>query len=119
MKRSFSLICVAAISMLILLALVTGGPLKQPQVVFVTGDHEYSSEETMPLVAAAGEKHYGMQTIVLKAYRDENTEENIPGVEALENAEVAVFFLRWRRLPDAQLEQLRRCVDAGRPGVAW
>ena len=107
-----AMIFAAAISMLILLALVAGAPLKQPQVVFVTGDHEYSSEETMPLVAAELEKHYGMQTTVLKAYPDENAEENIPGLEALDKADVAVFFLRWRRLPAAQLEHIRKYLDA-------
>ena len=38
----------------------------KPLVVFVTGDHEYGSESTMPLLAAELEKNYGMRTIVLK-----------------------------------------------------
>src|SRR5262245_37198768 len=79
---------------------------KQPHVVFVTGDHEYSSEETMPLIAKALEQRYGMRTTVLKAQPNENAEENIPGLEALEQADLAVFFLRWRRLPTAQLTHI-------------
>ena len=31
---------------------------KKPLIVFVTGDHEYSSEATMPIIAAALEKDY-------------------------------------------------------------
>ncbi|MEO6724855.1 MAG: hypothetical protein ABIU20_05025, partial [Blastocatellia bacterium] len=60
-----------------MLSLVAGAPRKQSHIVFVIGDHEYSSEETMPLIAAELEKHYGMRTTVLKAYPDENAEENI------------------------------------------
>src|SRR5262249_3878029 len=70
--------CVVALSILSL-GLSTGA-LKGPRVVFVTGDHEYSSEETMPIIAAALENRYGMRTTVLKAYPDENAEENIPGL---------------------------------------
>ncbi len=74
---------------------------KKPLVVFVTGDHEYSGEETLPMVAAELEKNYGMKTIVLKAYPDHNSEKNIPGLEALKDADLAVFYLRWRQLPFA------------------
>ena len=78
----------------------------RPRVVFVTGDHEYSSEETMPIIASELEKRYGMMTTVLKSYPDENAEENIPGLEALSEADLAVFYLRWRRLPKEQIEHI-------------
>ncbi len=91
----------------------------RPQIVFVTGDHEYSSEETMPLIASMLEKRYGFQTTVLKAYPDENAEENIPGLEALERADLAVFFLRWRRLPKEQLEHIQKYLESGKPMVAF
>ena len=39
---------------------------KQPLVVFVCGDHEYSGESTLPLLAAVLEKQYGFRTKVLK-----------------------------------------------------
>ncbi|MBO9732694.1 MAG: ThuA domain-containing protein [Chitinophaga sp.] len=92
---------------------------KQPLVVFVTGDHEYSSEETLPLIAAALEKDYGMKTIVLKAAPDYNSEENIPGLEALDQADLAVFFLRWRRLPPGQLAHIEAYLKTGKPVMAF
>ena len=79
---------------------------KKPVVVFVTGDHEYSSEATMPLLAKELEQHYGMQVKVLKSDPDHNAEENIPGLEALKDADLAVFFLRWRRLPTDQVKYI-------------
>ena len=35
-----------------------------PHVVFVTGDDEYRSEITMPMIAAILEKRHGMRTSV-------------------------------------------------------
>jgi len=118
-KNVYSLICAAVLSTLMFLGLVTGAPQKPPHIVFVTGDHEYSSEETMPLIAAELEKHYGMRVTALKAHPDENAEENIPGLEALDKADAGVFFLRWRRLPPNQLEHIRKYLDAGKPVVAF
>ncbi len=97
----------------------TDVPQTRPHVVFVTGDHEYSSEETMPIIAAELEKQYGMRTTVLKSYPDENAEENIPGLEALSKADLAVFYLRWRRLPKEQVEHIRKYLDSGKPAVAF
>ncbi len=91
----------------------------KPMVVFVTGDHEYSSEFTMPLVAAELEKHYGFRTIVLKSAPDHNAEENIPGLEALKQADLAVFFLRWRRLPADQVKFIDDYVKSGKPVVGF
>ena len=34
-----------------------------------------------------------MEVKVLKSYPDHNAEENIPGLEALKDADLAVFFL--------------------------
>ncbi|MBO0722967.1 MAG: hypothetical protein J2P41_19235, partial [Blastocatellia bacterium] len=98
---------------------LSGASSASPRVVFVTGDHEYSSEETMPLIAAALAKRYGMRTTVCKSQPDEKAEENIPGLEALDEADLAVFFLRWRRLPKEQLEHISRYLDAGKPVVAF
>lgn len=119
MKIRFLLGSAAILTALLSLMFVAGAPPKRPHIVFVSGDHEYSSEETFPILAAELEKHYGMQTTVLKSHPDENAEENIPGLEALAKADVAVFFLRWRRLPPEQLEHIRKYLDAGKPVVAF
>ena len=92
---------------------------KKPLVVFVTGDHEYSGEATMPLLAAELEKNYGMRTIVLKSSPDQNSEENIPGLEALKDADLAVFFLRWRRLPEDQLKFIDDYLNSGKPVMGF
>jgi type 1 glutamine amidotransferase len=94
-------------------------PSDIPRVVFVTGDHEYGSESTMPLVATELEKNYRMRATVLKAYPDENAETNIPGLEALDQADLAVLFLRWRQLPKEQLAHIEKYLNSGKPVVAF
>ncbi len=91
----------------------------KPLIVFVTGDHEYSGEATLPIVAAELEKNYGFRTKVLKAFPDHNSEENIPGLEALQEADVAVFFLRWRRLPARQLQYIEAYLKTGKPVIGF
>lgn len=96
----------------------------KPRIVFVTGDHEYGSERTMPLLAAALEKNFGMKTTVLwavneKGEKDEMYEKNIPGLEALNKADLAVFFLRWRQLPAEQVALIEKYLDSGRPVMGF
>src|SRR4028118_9310 len=92
---------------------------KKPFIVFVTGDHEYSGETTLPLIAAELEKKYGFRTKVVQAYPDHNSEENIPGLEVLKEADVAVFFLRWRRLPASQVKFIEDYLKTGKPLIGF
>lgn len=91
----------------------------KPLIVFVTGDHEYSGEATLPLIAAELEKNYGFRTKLLKASPDHNAEENIPGLEGLKEADVAVFFLRWRRLPANQIQYIEDYLKTGKPVIGF
>lgn len=90
-----------------------------PLIVFVTGDHEYSGEHTLPLIAAELEKNYGFRTKVLKAYPDQNAEKDIPGLEALKDADLAVFYLRWRQLPKEQLDYIEAYLKTGKPVMGF
>lgn len=92
---------------------------KKPLIVFVAGDHEYSGESTLPLLADILEKNYGFRTKVLKSYPDQNAEKNIPGLEALAEADLAVFFLRWRLLPADQVAMIDAYVKSGKPVMGF
>jgi type 1 glutamine amidotransferase len=91
----------------------------KPFVVFVTGDHEYGGEETLPLIAAELEKNYGLSTKVLKASPNQNAEKNIPGMEILAQADLVIFFLRWRQLPPDQLEFIDKYLKSGKPVMGF
>jgi len=124
MKHFKGIICLIATSILLFNTLHSVGQnkkqkSKKPLVVFVTGDHEYSSEATMPLIAAELEKNYGMRTVVLKSSPDYKSEENIPGLEVLKEADLAVFFLRWRRLPEDQVKYIDEYLKSGKPVMGF
>lgn len=95
-----------------------------PHVVFVTGDHEYRSELTMPMIARILEAKHGMKCTVLYAVnsqtdqRDPQYDKNIEGLEALKSADLMVLYLRWRKLPDDQLRMILDYANSGRPIVA-
>lgn len=91
----------------------------KPLIVFVTGDHEYSGEFTLPLIAAELEKNYGFRTKVLKAYPNQNAEKNIPDLASLQEADLAVFYLRWRQLPPDQLEHIDKYLKSGKPVMGF
>jgi type 1 glutamine amidotransferase len=92
---------------------------KKPYIVFVTGDHEYGGELTLPLIASELEKNYGFRTKILKAYPNQNAEKNIPGLESLKEADLAVFFLRWRQLPLEQLAHIEAYLKSAKPVMGF
>lgn len=90
-----------------------------PHIVFVTGDDEYGSELSMPMLARILETHHGMKTTVLYAVDDAGQRDrhgnSIPGLKALRSADAAVFFMRFRKLPQEQLDEIIRYADSGQP----
>lgn len=90
---------------------------RAPHVVFVTGDDEYRSEITMPMIAAMLEKHHGIRTSVAYARPIPQTKTNIEGLEALDTADLMVMYTRFRALPDDQLARIMKYVDSGKPIV--
>lgn len=93
--------------------------MSQRHVVFVTGDHEYGGEQTLPKLATELSNHYNLRTTHCAACPDQNAEENIPGLEALATADLAVFYLRWRRLPEDQLAHIQQYLAAGKPVMGF
>ena len=91
---------------------------KKPHVVFVIGDDEYQADVTMPPIARELEETCGMKCTLLLAQPDPKTRNNIPGLEALAQADLAVFCLRFRELPDDQMAPIRKYLDSGKAVMA-
>ena len=100
------------------------GPGQGKHIVFVTGDEEYRSEESMPMLAKILAVHHGFKCTVLFAIDKETGQidpvmvDNIPGLEALRKADLMVLFTRFRELPDEQMKCIIDYTDSGRPIVA-
>lgn len=99
------------------------GPGAGKHIVFVTGDDEYYSEEGMPVLARILAERHGFRCTVLFAINretgaiDPSTQDNIPGLEALERADLMVIFTRFRQLPDDQMKHIAAYLESGRPVV--
>jgi hypothetical protein len=99
------------------------GPGKGKHIVLVSGDQEYRSEETLPQLAKILATRHGFKCTVLFAIdpKDEtinpNKDNNIPGLDALDKADLMVLFTRFRNLPDEQMKHIVDYVDAGKPIV--
>ena len=57
MLKSFTFFCCFMLSLATGFSQKQKGKTKKPLIVFVTGDHEYSGEATLPIVAAEVEKN--------------------------------------------------------------
>ena len=97
------------------------GPGKGKHIVFVTGDEEYRSEESMPQMAKVLAMRHGFRCTVLWAVNretgeiDPQTLDNIPGLAALDTADLMVLFVRFRELPDDQMKHIVDYTNTGKP----
>ncbi len=100
------------------------GPGKGKHIVFLTGDEEYRSEEGLPMLAKIVAVRHGFKCTVLFALNpqtgeiDPNNQKNIPGMEALDSADLCVMLLRFRALPDEQMKHFVDYLNAGKPIIA-
>lgn len=96
------------------------GPGKGKKIVLVAAEASYRSELSMPLMARILARH-GFNCTVLFAIDpetgtiDPRVKDNIPGLEALDSADLLVAFLRWRELPDEQMKHIIDYTESGRP----
>jgi hypothetical protein len=97
------------------------GPGLGKHIVLVSGDEEYRSEEALPQLGKILAQRHGFTCTVLFAIdrRDGTINpdqlDNIPGLAALKTADLMVAFIRWRNLPDDQLQYLIDYTESGKP----
>jgi hypothetical protein len=97
------------------------GPGRGKKIVLVSGDEEYRSEDVLPQLAKILAKHHGFDCTVLFAVDpttgeiNPNVRDNIPGLEALKDADLLVLFTRFRNLPDEQMQYLADYIESGKP----
>ena len=100
------------------------GPGHGKNVVLIAGDDgEYHSEEALPQLAKILSVRQGFHCTVVFPLDPDGTinphqNRDLPGLEALQKADLVILFMRWRDLPDAQVKQLLDYVQSGRPILA-
>ncbi len=99
----------------------TAGIGQGKQIVLVSGDEEYRSEEALPQLAKILSQHHGFRCTVLFAIDpasgeiNPNIRDNIPGLEALKTADLLVIATRFRDLPDEQMQHVADYVESVGP----
>ncbi len=99
------------------------GPGKGKHIVLVAGDDEYRSEESMPMLGKILSQRYGFDCTVLFPIEPStgdvvpNFQNNIPGLEHLESADLMIMLIRFRELPDEQSQYIENFLKAGKPIV--
>ena len=100
------------------------GPGAGKHIVLLSGDEEYRSEEALPMLARILAQRHGFKCTVLFAINpadgtiDPTIKTNIPGLDALDTADLCVMLLRMRDLPDAQMRHFVDYVNRGGPVIA-
>lgn len=100
------------------------GPGAGRSIVLISGDEEYRSEEALPQLAKILAVRHGFTCTVTFAIDPDTGEinpdnqRNIPGLEALDDADLMIIATRFRNLPDAQMAHIDSFLRAGKPVIA-
>ena len=99
-------------------------PGKGKKIVLISGDEEYRSEESMPMLAKVLSEQHGYTCVVLFSINpethtvDPNYQNNIPGLHHLDDADGMIMCLRFRSLPDWQMSHIEKFMNEGKPFIA-
>lgn len=98
------------------------GPGAGKHIVLIAGDDEYRAEEAMPqlgkiLAARHGFKCTVLFTINADGEIDPKVANNIPGLAALDSADLMILFTRFRNLPPEQMAKIEGFLQAGKPVI--
>jgi nicotinamidase-related amidase len=87
---------------------------KRPHLAIVMAEDEYKTNESLPVYAL---KHLGHHFRVSYVFGSDKQRHSIPGIEVLDDANIALFSVRRRALPADQMEAVGRFVKSGKPVV--
>ncbi len=83
------------------------------RICMLSGSLEYKSDVSLDLFKKYLEKRYNVKITLLRR----RAKDNLPGLEALEHCDVAVFFTRRMTVDGEDLERIKRYCLAGKPIV--
>lgn len=96
-----------------------GGLCKGKKAVLISGDEEYRSEESMPMLAKILSEKHGFDCVAVFSINpdtgtvDPNYSSNIPGLHHLDDADLMIMCTRFRNLPDWQMKHIVDFVERG------
>lgn len=97
------------------------GPGAGKHIVFLAGDEEYRSEESLPQMARILALRHGFKCTVLFSLDEKdgtinpNASNSLAGAEAIDRADMIFMMLRFRQWPDATMKRFVDAYLAGKP----
>ncbi|MEM7146407.1 MAG: ThuA domain-containing protein [Verrucomicrobiota bacterium] len=97
------------------------GPGNGRHIVLIAGDEEYRTEESMPMLGQILAKKYGFKCTVIfsidpeTGFVDPNNQENLPGLDALNDADMMIIGTRFRNPPAEDMKHIDNFVHSGKP----
>ena len=88
---------------------------KRPHVVVVMAEGEYETNQTLPAFALS---HLGRDFKLSYVFADDQDRNDLPGIEVLADADLAILSIRRRVLPKEQMAVIRNFLADGKPLVA-
>ena len=89
-------------------------PKSKLKVLLISGSLEYKSDESLAAFQKYLEVNYPVECS--RAFR--KADDNLPGLEALDTCDVAVFFTRRLTIKGEQLDRIKKYATSGKPIVA-
>ena len=87
---------------------------KRPHLVLLLAEGEYQTSRTLPAFAL---KHLGKDFRFSTVFGSETNAHEMPGLDVLKDADLALVSVRRRALPEKQMELIRQFVARGKPVV--
>ena len=106
------------ISIVVSLVLASSIQADSPHIVLVVGTHHYSPHLSLPVFAGELDR-LGFRTTVVMGDGDpeKKTEDALPGIDALDDADAAIFFMRFLKLRDDEWAPIERYIKSGKPVI--
>ncbi len=102
--------CLAVLCLCVSAAPAQAAPLR---VCLVSGSFEYDSDKALGIFKDYLEENFEVECVLLRAAGWDN----LPGLEALDACDTALFFTRRLELAGEQLDRIKKYCDSGRPLV--
>ena len=99
------------------------GPGKGKNIVLISGDEEYRSEDCMPMLGKILSQRHGFNCTVLFSVGadgtiDPNAGTSLTHPEALDSADAIVMLIRFRKWPNDAMKHFDDAIKRGVPVIA-